>query len=199
MSTDSTKETLEAKGRALELMVQQRRFGPEYRALHDEVLRLERVLADKRGEPHAVEFSLGQAWHGMAHFCAVVGDSFSCAVVFTTLKRQHVMLSFSSVAGYKVTDVSDEIIEGHPLTGKGLTAYGAFVVKNSPWIEELESIDRVHPQHAPERWRTSKHYLICFKDRLFEAVAQDVQLAGTFGKVEEALNQAVAHVRPLVR
>jgi hypothetical protein len=201
MSADNTEETLKAKSRALEQMVQQRRFGPEYWTLHDDVLRLERVLAEMRGEPHAVELSLerGQAWPGMAHFTTVGGDSFNCSVLFITQTREHMALSFSSVAGYKLTDVSDEVIEGHPLTGKGLTAYGAFVVKNSPWVKELESIDRVHPQHAPERWRTSQHYLLCFKDRMFEAIARNVQLTGPFSTVDEALNLVVTYFKPMVR
>jgi hypothetical protein len=194
MNKSSPEELLDAKTRALEHLVQQRRFGPEYRALHDEVLNLERVIADSRGEPHAVEFSLGENWGGMAHFSTVVGNSFGCAVVLVTQTREHVALGFSSVAGYKLTDVSDEIIQGHPLTGKGLTAYGAFVVRHSPWINELELIDRVHPQHSAARWRASRHYLLAFKDRMFEAIAQDVQHIGTFGGADEAFNRALEHV-----
>jgi hypothetical protein len=194
MSKDSVEEILNAKNRALEQMVQQRRFGLEYRTLHDEILHLERVLAETHGEPHAVELSLGEGWGGMAHFSVVVGNSFRCAVVFVTKMREHSALGFSSVAGYKLTDVSDEIIEGHWLTGKGLTAYGAFVVKHSPWINELELVDRVHPQHSAERWQMSRHYLLCFKDRMFEAIAQDVRHIGTFGSADEAFNRAVKHL-----
>ena len=80
----------------------------------------------------------------MAYFPIVVGGGFSCAIVFATKAQQHAVLGFGSIAGYKLTDVSDETIEGHPLTGKGLAAHRAFLVKNSPWIKELEAIDRVH-------------------------------------------------------
>ena len=61
------------------------------------------------------------------------------------------------------------------MIGKGLKAYGSFVVKNSSWLRELQSVDAAHPQHDPERWRKSQHYLLCFKDRMFEAIAQEVQ------------------------
>lgn len=199
MSAPEAEASLKATKRLLDQLLDQRQFGPEYRTLQDEVLRLERVVADARGEPYVVESSLVQPWPGMAHFTAVVGDSFNCAVLFASLKREHMALRFVSIAGYKVTDVSDEIIESHPLTGRGLTAYGAFVVKNSAWVKELESIDKIHPHHIAERWRTSRHYLLCFKDRMFEAIAESVQFMGTFSTVEQALEHASAQVRSPVR
>lgn len=54
-------------------------------------------------------------------------------------------------------------------------------MKHSAWIAELEAIDRVHPQ----RWRNVQHYLLCFKDRMFEAIALGVQQLGTFGSTDE--------------
>jgi len=193
MDLQDTAEVLAAKRNELDSLVQSHRYGPEFGMLHDEVLRLERVLADERGEPHAVVLQLGDVWDGMlAYFPTVVGAAFSCAVVFETKKRTaYAVVNFLSIAGYKLTDISDEIIEGHALTGKGLTAYGTFIVKNSPWLSELQSVDSVHPQHDPERWRKSRHYLLCFKDSLFEAIAQDVQVVGTFATKNEALERAL--------
>ncbi len=193
MSVDNVVDLLATKRDSLSLLVQQRRFGPEYRILLDEVLQLERAVAERRGEPHAVEVALA-AWNGMAYYPMVFGSASNCAIVFATREREYATFAFSEAAGYKLTDVSDETIQGHPLTGKGLTPYRAFVVKNSQWIGELEAVDRVHPQHVAEKWHNSHHYLLCFKDRMFEAIAQDVQLIGTFRASAEALGQAMRHV-----
>ena len=90
-----------------------------------------------------------------------------------------------------ILDVGDEIIEAHPLTGKGLTAYRTFLVKNSPWVKELEEIDKSHPQHDAMRWRKLQHYMLCFKDRIFEAISETSELLGTFPTLDEAIRQAL--------
>ena len=196
MPPNSTAEALDALNRELASLLSQRRLGPEYGAIHDEALRLERILAEERGEPYAAVFPLGDVWEGMlAYSPTVAGNAFSCTVVFETKKRTaYAVVSFLRIAGYKLTDISDEIIEGHALIGKGLKAYGSFVVKNSSWLRELQSVDAVHPQHDPERWRKSQHYLLCFKDRMFEAIAQEVQVVGTFATKNEALERTLGLV-----
>jgi len=68
MTDEEIEQSLHIQRRALDEMVQQRRSGPEYRLLLDEVLRLERLLAETRKEPHAVEWSLEDGWPGVAHF-----------------------------------------------------------------------------------------------------------------------------------
>jgi hypothetical protein len=198
MNASEAEAALDATRRLLQQRLEERQFGPEYRSLQEEVLRLERVVAETRGEPFVLEAPVMDAWPGMAHFTAVIGDSFHCTVLFATPKREHVALRFMSIAGYKVTGVSDEIIEGHPLTGRGLTAYRTFVVNNSPWLKELESTDSVHPNHRVERWRIYRHYLLCFKDRMFEAIAENAEHVGTFKTVQQALDHASAQVTRVV-
>jgi hypothetical protein len=199
MSADEAEATLKEKKRLLHELLESRKFGPEYSSLQDELLSLERIVSEARGEPYAVETAVMESWPGMAHFTAVIGDSFHCTVLFATLKREHIALRFVSVVGYKLTAVSDETMDGHPLTGRGLASYRAFVVNNSAWVKELESIDTVHPNHSPARWRTSRHYLLGFKDRMFEAIAENVEFLGTFSTVEQALTSAAAQVRTAVR
>lgn len=196
MNATDAKALLAEKNRLLAELLERRQFGPEYRSIQEEVLHLERVVAEHDGESYAVESAVA-GWPGMAHLTAVVGDAFDCVVLFANVKRVHMAMRFVSAAGYKLTDVSDETIDGHPLTGRGLTSYGAFVVKHSAWKKELESIDSVHPRHIAERWLASEHYLLCFKDRMFEAIARSVELIGTFTTVEEALGSV--QVRPSVR
>jgi hypothetical protein len=196
MSSEGIADVLAAKSRELEMMRQQRRLGPESYALYEEVLGLERALAEQRCEAYAVPFPLGEVWNGLlAYYPILVGDAFSCALVFETPRRtRHAVLSFLRTAGCKLTDVADEVIDGHTLTGKGLAAHGSFVVKNSPWLAELEAVDRTHPQHDPQRWRQSEHYLLCFKDRMFEAIAQEIRVVGSFATQVEALEHAISEL-----
>lgn len=196
MQLEDIEKALATKSRELELLRQQRRLGAEAHALHDEVLVLERALAEQRGEAHAVPFPLGEGWSGqLACSPILVANAFRCALVFETHRRtRHAVLSFLRTTGCKLTDVGDEVIDGHALTGKGLSAYGSFVVKNSPWLAELEAVDRTHPQHDAQRWRRSEHHLLCFKDRMFEAIAEEVQIIGTFGMQTDALEHALSQI-----
>src|SRR5262245_6658712 len=66
---------------------------------------------------------------------------------------------------------NDEAFDGHPLAGRGLEPYGAFVVENSSWIRGLERMNSVHSYHKPERFWALKHYVLSFHDSTFECVA----------------------------
>src|SRR5438876_5462691 len=61
-------------------------------------------------------------------------------------------------------DPNDEVLHGHRLWGKGLDAYGAFIVQHSTWITELQQINSVHDRYNPEKWVSYKHYILTFHD-----------------------------------
>ena len=185
---------LAEKASALDAMVAQRKFGPEYVTLSHEVLALERQLAETRQEPHAVEWSAGTEWNGMCSFPTVIGNGLRCAIMWTTKTREHAVLVFRSLAGYRLSDVGDEIIDAHPLTGKGLAPYRAFVVERSPWLAELRAIDSVHPGHDAARWTAMQHYLMSFKDRMFEALATETRFVGVFPTFDKATTAAIAEI-----
>jgi predicted GIY-YIG superfamily endonuclease len=44
------------------------------------------------------------------------------------------------------------------------------------------------------RWRQSEHYLLCFKDRMFEAIAQEMRVVGSFATQVEALEHAISEL-----
>lgn len=168
-------------------------MSPEYAALHAEVLKLERLVAQKAGAPCAVKWELPGLWEGMTMDCTVIGNQLKCLVVFETKpkSRKFKVLEFRRIAGYKLTDLSDEVIAAHLLTGRGLTAYGAFLVENSTWIKELEQVDRSHPEFEAQKWRKTKHYMLCFKDRMFEALATEATLVGEVDSRETATTIAL--------
>jgi hypothetical protein len=179
---DLARRTLE-----LEELVRQRRFGPEYRALEEEVLRLQREVAALHGEPHAVPWEATPDWYGLACVPLVLSDGSKCSVLFRDRSRRCVEVRFDLVSGVRVLGVNDEVLEAHPLTGRGLRAYGTFVVKGSLWLRELEAIDRTHPQFYAPHWQRSEHFLLCFKDLLVEVIAERGDAGAVFPSLEDAL------------
>lgn len=69
---------------------------------------------------------------------------------------------------------NDEVLQGHPLWGRGLGFYGAFMVQNSSLVRRLETMNSVHERHDPKKFKELKHYVITFHDSTFECVANGV-------------------------
>jgi hypothetical protein len=63
------------------------------------------------------------------------------------------------------------VFEGHPLSGHGLDGYTAQVVKNSWWLKEIETINKVHRLYNPENWKQYNHYVFWFPDTTVECIA----------------------------
>src|SRR5262249_12255642 len=79
----------------------------------------------------------------------------------------------TGVAAVKLGTPNDEVFSGHPLHGRGMDGYTAQVICNSPWIAELETINKVHSDYNEARWRALKHYVFWFHDSTFECVAEN--------------------------
>jgi hypothetical protein len=183
MAATKVEDELAVKTEQLRRLIEQTRRGAsvaEFERLRDEVLRLERLVAKKNGGPYAEEWSIPHVWAGMALNCLLIAGEVDCSLIYEAKLKsgKFKVLAFRQVAGYKMSDVGDEVIGAHALAGRGLTAYGAFLIERSPWAEELQMIDKSHSQFDAERWKSLKHYMLCFKDRMFEALAIDASLIG---------------------
>ena len=86
---------------------------------------------------------------------------------------------------------NDEAFAGHPLASRGLKPYGAFRVKNSSWIRRLESMNSVHPNHRPERYRTLQHLVFTFHDSTFECVCERFDVRVTRGSTQDLIPEMV--------
>ena len=71
---------------------------------------------------------------------------------------------------------NDEGRGAHPLTKYGSLTYGFYEVKNSPWIEEQMIGNRSHPRHSDDIYKDKSHYIVCFKDVMFEATCRGYTL-----------------------
>jgi hypothetical protein len=88
---------------------------------------------------------------------------------------------------FKFGPPSDEAISGHRLHKKGLAPYSSFEVVNSKWIAELETANRVHPHHRPERFAGYRHIILTFHDSTLEFIAKSFGVRQVEGSIRAAL------------
>lgn len=168
----------------------------EYRAAHQEVLRLERLNAAGTGDEYAEPCAFPLRWCAgapMPHL--MVSDTKALLAFFlsepdpawdgsyVTIKspgdeqpQPLGLVEFEHCISTKLGTPNDEVFEGHPLNGKGLEAYGAQRVVNSRWLKELEKINSVHRMYRPEFWTDRNHYIFWFHDSTFECVARSFKV-----------------------
>ena len=179
----------------------------EFRAAHEAALSAERTLAAALGEPHAVPLDFPVRWDIGAPLPHLLQSDYRTFLLFllgdSALPADHThvtvvspgnpspsalaIVEFKGCVSAKMGAPNDEVIEGHPLHGKGLAAYRPMRVVNSPWIQELQRINSVHRQYRPERWATLSHYVFGFHDCTFECVASSFAVETTSTTIPAAL------------
>lgn len=149
--------------------------------LEAELLEAERNLALALGEESAMPWHL--AVNPSSLTALKLSDGLRTIVLFESIdktrsaeKAKTAVLTFDLCLSFQHGWPNDEAIHGHRLHGKGLSAYGAFLVQNSKWLEELERRNRVHPNHKPEHFRDYKHYVLSLKDETIEVIARNASL-----------------------
>jgi len=118
-------------------------------------------------------------WNGLS--VHIVAPTTSVEAVALVEFRRHRAFSFGSP--------NDEAFAGHPLTSRGLHPYGAFRVKDSSWIRELERMNQVHPLHKPERFQALEHFIFAFHDSTFECVAEGYDISTHVGSLAGILSE----------
>lgn len=164
----------------------------EHAAAQDALLDAERALAAAQGEPHAIPIDFPVQWDTGAPLPYLLQNDDRTFVVFflsdvdpewdgtyvnvrdpgDPRPSKLAVVQFKRCMCTKMGAPNDEVFHGHPLYGRGLAAYAALQVKNSPWIKELEAINSVHSYYKPESWRKLNHYIFGFHDSTFECVAE---------------------------
>ncbi len=86
------------------------------------------------------------------------------------------LVEFRGCAAVKLGPPNDEVLRGHPLHGRGLDYYGAYVVANSRWLARADR-DQSGPRPVRRgRWTSRRHFLFVFHDEIVEAIARDVEV-----------------------
>lgn len=168
----------------------------EFHAAHEQALRIERALADSRGEPHAVPFGFPVKWDVGAPLPFLLCNDNRCFLTFYVSEPDPnwdgtsvevidpaspevvslCLVSFKNCVSAKLGHPNDEAQHGHPLQGRGLEGYTAQIVKNSPWVKEVAKTNSVHPCDNPARWAGVNHYVFWFHDSTFECLAESYQV-----------------------
>jgi len=104
------------------------------------------------------------------------------------------IVSFERCYAYKFGGPNDEVIQGHPLYGRGLVAYHAHQIANSGWIEAEKRINSVHRGFRPETWDNRKHYLLAFHDECFECLAENHSIEVMHATFRQALARVTEYV-----
>ena len=184
----------------------------DYRSAHERLLEAERAVA--RGEeyatpcpgfpawdigaplPHLLSGSRGTilvyfvsepdpAWHGTAVRVVDVADEEVASIA---------AVRFTLVTAVRMGAPNDEVISGHPLYGRGLSAYRAHSVINSRWIKDLQAINSVHSQYDAAHWTRRNHYLLAFHDETVECVADGFRAEVKRTTLAKACREALEEV-----
>lgn len=163
-------------------------------AARAEVLRLERELADARGEPYAVPCDFPVAWCSGAPCPLLLVDEFKAHLTFNRAfeegrEDERCLVTFHGCTSAKLGAPNDEALGGHPLSGRGLEYYSAHEVVRSPWIAEILEINRVHPLHKDAHYDGLKHYVFCFHDTTFECLAESFEVKRNASALERVLRE----------
>ncbi|MGE0282078.1 MAG: hypothetical protein AB7P20_15905 [Rhizobiaceae bacterium] len=68
---------------------------------------------------------------------------------------------------------NDEALSGHRYYCHGLTAYGAYEVFGSEWIEDLRQINRVSFPNMTFVFSDSRHFIFTFHDSTLEFIVSE--------------------------
>ncbi len=154
-----------------------------YRDALKQMLGIEREIAEKNGEPYAMPLEFPVKWDVGAPLPHLLQSEYHTFLIFysedsvastanPTSNLGIAVVEFERCLSAKLGAPNDEVLEGHPLHGKGLEAYTAQLVQNSPWLAELQQINSVHHFYNPDTWQNYHHYVLWFHDTSFECIAE---------------------------
>jgi len=181
----------------------------ECEAAHEEVLKLERALAQSKGEPYAVPCDFPVKWCTGAPLPFLLCNDYRTFLTFYVNQPDPdwdgtyvnvinpasaepmplCLVTFHRCLSAKLGHPNDEVQHGHSLWEHGLDSYRAQIVKNSPWIAEVAKINSVHHYDDPDRWALLNHYVFWFHDTTFECLANSYEYEVTNESMTELLDR----------
>ena len=182
----------------------------------DERLAAERALAAARGEEYAVPFELGVRWSGGAPLPHLLSSGMRSFVAFyldepdpawdgtyirvvdprDEAEQALALAEFKGSEAVKLGPPNHDVMDGHPLHGRGLAGYGTYIVENSRWLAELIEIDRVHEHFHPQSWEDKRHFLLVFHDESVEAIAREIEVQPVRTSMRELLAASIEKLWP---
>jgi hypothetical protein len=120
-------------------------------------------------------------------------------VVYGTREGEAAVITFPNWVDAKVGAPNDESLNGHPLYKYGLKPYSIHRIENSPWLDELEQQNSVHPNHSSARFLESKvHYIFALKEETVECLVRESNRSSTKIDVFESHRRALQHIKECI-
>jgi hypothetical protein len=195
------KELEDAKEQLRQVIASHKMDG--YVSAHSAVLSLERKVAAERMDEYAETIDFPVKWDAGAPMPHLLTNGYRTFLLFYLPNdysedgrtESVALVQFHRCMSSKLGDPNEEVFHGHPLNGKGLEPYTAQIVRNSRWIKELESINKVHSQYNQELWRSLNHYILWFHDDTFECIAKSYEVEVFQKSMDEVLGEAAKRIR----
>lgn len=163
-----------------------------FEAAQEQLLAVERQLAEAEGRPYAIPEQCPLEWEPGAPMPTLLQCDNRTLLLFYLADPQTVgIIDFGHTLATSLGGPNDEAFSGHPLNGSGFTPYRPMRVMNSPWIAGLEKMNSVHPHHDPSRYSSARHLIFPFHDSTFECVAHTFQTSSERGSLAVAARRAL--------
>lgn len=122
-------------------------------------------------------------------------DTTTRIVDSNSIEEQVILVTFEHSSAHLFGPPNDEAFSGHRLVAKGLEPYGAFEVLHSEWIQQLETMNAVHPRHDKARFLEGKrHLILTFHDSTFECIARGYRVEFAKGSLKQAIQTIVGSI-----
>lgn len=165
-----------------------------YEVAYQRLLGVERRLAEAESRPYAVLCECPITWDIGAPLPSLL-QSDRTTLLFFLLSDDDARvgrIEFENLSSTLFGAPNDEIFAGHPLHGSGFEPYRLMEVINSPWIQQLEKMNSVHPYHKASAYADTKHFIFPFHDTTFECVAKSFTASTISGRLADVVRDAVA-------
>ena len=96
---------------------------------------------------------------------------------------------------HKFGTPNDETLNAHPYYQIGLKHYSFFSVEDSDWIKEIKRIASHHHYFIEDNYNNLNHYIITFKEGVFECIASDYSVEYSFDSMNEALQKITDSIK----
>lgn len=106
-----------------------------------------------------------------------------------------IVAEFESCLSVRFGFPNDEVMNGHPLWGRGLAFYAAHEVVNSPWLAEMRAVETAHPMAAKQPFAEHRHFLLTYHDSTLEALAHEVVVHRAHASTDDAVAWMTKQIR----
>ncbi len=103
---------------------------------------------------------------------AISATEDALSLAYSGPDQERVRIAFTGSLVHYFGPPNDETLHAHPMAAFGLKHYGAYEVRHSRWVEELRTMNRVHPHHHDASFDRLRHFIWTFHDSTFECLAE---------------------------